>query len=105
MLNIEREEKGISIIRDQLRLNINHAVILDPTLLIPKDEWIERLQLISYKRRKPYILLYILDYAFDPYPNILEVAQHFSKKLNLPVKVITGNKKWLINYFNTTKTA
>lgn len=87
-----RENNGITILKNQLSLSSNTTVILDPTLLIPRSVWIEKMQLQSFKKRKPYILLYVLDYAFDPYPYVLEITNHFSRKMNLPIKVLSGKR-------------
>lgn len=78
-----RESEGIEIITQQLGLNKNVFVCLDPTLLLNKDQWLK----LSTKTRKiskePYILYYMWSYAFEPRPYINNVVEYFRKKTGI----------------------
>lgn len=62
--------------------------VCDPTILLEKDEWmklIDNKKSKSKKIKEGYILAYILDYAYDPYPFAYRLIEQVSAKLNLPV--------------------
>ena len=68
-------------------------VLLDPTLLIDKETWIELLQLKENKPEKPYVLAYFLD---EPSPKakriIGELANGGKEVVFLPY---SRNEVWL----------
>lgn len=74
-----RDNNGVDIINDQLKIHKDIKVILDPTLLISKDQWIE-LEDKSFCKKKKYILLYLLCYAFEPRPYVFEVIKYFKEQ-------------------------
>lgn len=76
-----REKNGIKIIEEQLGINKNVKLILDPTLLLSKNDWFKFIQRSKYKPKKKYILWYVLSYAFQPKPYILEVAKYYKEIL------------------------
>lgn len=80
---------------DQLLGNEGSQIHVDPTLLLPTEEWRKIQSDYNYQDGK-YILLYCL----EPDRTQLRIAERFSKKLKLPV-VITGyrNKKDYFNHF------
>lgn len=60
-----REDNGKILVKEMIGKDV--PVVLDPTLLLNKEQWFSFI-----KKRKPiikghYILLYILDYAVNPY--------------------------------------
>lgn len=62
-------------------------LVLDPTLLLTKKNWMEFAgdePLIEGK----YILVYILAYAWHPFPYALDVVRHFEKQTGMKVVVI-----------------
>lgn len=74
-----REKSGLEIINSLGLKNKNPVVCLDPTLLLPKEEWCK---LVTTRRRSPkYILLYMWTYAFDPRPYIFDVVRYYKDKL------------------------
>lgn len=85
-----REENGRGIIRKQLGIDKSVFVCLDPTLLLSKDEWLKILPSVRHALRKPYILLYMWTYAFEPRPYIFEVIRHFQRQLNCDVIALEG---------------
>lgn len=77
-----REEGGQRVIHDVLGLDREVRLLLDPTLLLSAPEWEQALQLPRERVRKGrYLLLYVLDYAFEPRPLIMELARRMAEKL------------------------
>lgn len=87
-----REQNGKDIIEKQLGLAKEVKVLLDPTLLLSASEWTRCFEL-SYSLPPKYILLYMLDYAFEPKPFIYNVVRHFKRTLNCPVLALAGYKR------------
>lgn len=87
-----RESNGIDIINKQLGINKDVFVCLDPTLLLSKEDWLQKLPTTMCRRRwnRPYILLYMWTYAFEPRPYIFEVVKYFQQKLNCDVLALEG---------------
>lgn len=83
-----REANGKQVAEKELQLPLTAGVIPDPTLLLSAPQWKKLFDLTGEKAQKPYILLYLLDYAFDPKPYIFEVVNHFHKKYGLEIKTI-----------------
>lgn len=87
-----REKNGLNILKNQLNFPHDVKVILDPTLLLSKEQW---LSVIKEKepsavKNKKYILLYGLYYAFEPRPYIFDVIKYFKKKYNCEVVALEG---------------
>ncbi|WP_157967376.1 polysaccharide pyruvyl transferase family protein [Paraliobacillus zengyii] len=91
-----RENQGAEII-DQL-LNKNVGVVLDPTLLITKDKWLE-IAKDSVNDR------YILVYAFGGSKNIMEFAKKVANKKGYKIIVISSTYKSIIQNVEYVKTA
>lgn len=85
-----REANGVKIIKNDLDITANIPIILDPTLLINKEEWLTSLSNTKIKKQERYIIFYMLDYAFNPKPYIFEVAKFFKDKLNAKILTISG---------------
>lgn len=87
-----REQNGANLIKEIIEKDC--PVTLDPTLLLNKREW------QSFSEKIPidedYILLYCLDYAFDPSPTIYQAAEYYRKKFGY--KVVCIDKKPDDNY-------
>lgn len=75
-----REGSGLRILHDQLGLDCPSCVMLDPTLLLSADEWTSELKLREKSDCGKYVLLYILDYAFEPRPRILDIATKMKER-------------------------
>ena len=86
-----REENGVDIFRNELGINKEIKVLLDPTLLLSKEEWLELIPRSGFQKKNPYILFYMLDYAFDPKPYIFQVVEYFAWKLNYSVIILEGS--------------
>lgn len=85
-----RESYGKEIIEHQLGVPLNVQVLLDPTLMLSKSEWLAAIPRSKFKKKENYILLYMLDYAFKPQPYIFEVAEYFQKQLGYKIYVLDG---------------
>lgn len=88
-----REDNGVSIIMDCLKLDKDVKVTLDPTLLLSKEQWLKLISRSSFKKKRPYILLYMWTYAFEPRPYILRVIEYYQKKMNADVIVLEGHRE------------
>lgn len=76
-----REKSGQKIIKDLLGKDV--PIVADPTLLLNKYEWGE---LIGGKvENNGYILVYKLDYAFDPTAVIYDVIMRLAKETSLKI--------------------
>ncbi len=67
--------------------------VCDPTLLLSKEQWDCLVEQSKYKNKNGYILLYILKYSFDPWPEINTLIESIRKKYNLPVISIYSDRK------------
>lgn len=85
-----RESNGVDIIKNELNLQCPTEVVLDPTLLLSKEEWLDIVPRSSFKKKKKYILLYMLTYAFEPRPYIFEVIKHLQTLDDYEVIALEG---------------
>ena len=66
-----REASGKEIIKELTGKEAQ--VVLDPTLLLNKDEW-NKVATVRHQVRKPYILCYFLNYSFNAFPYVDDLA-------------------------------
>lgn len=85
-----RESNGMDIIEKQLQLDIAPTLVPDPTLLLSKEEWISVVPSSKFKKKKEYILLYMLTYAFEPRPYIFEIIKELQKQNDYDVIALEG---------------
>lgn len=72
-----RENSGKQIIKD---ITGKYAdVVLDPTLLLNKDEW-NRIAAPKRQFNKNYILCYYLNYTFNSFPYVDQLADYMQKQ-------------------------
>lgn len=88
-----REKNGVAIINQELRINKPVEVLLDPTLLLSREEWLEAIPRSNFQKKRPYILFYMWDYAFDPKPYIFEVTKYFRQHTGYDIIALEGWKK------------
>ncbi len=81
-----REKNGETLIKKYI--DRDAEVVLDPTLLLSKNEWLKNFGNNNYKEN--YILVYILSYAWNPMPYANDFIEHYAKTLKLPIKIITA---------------
>lgn len=77
-----RENSGVDIIRNISGKDA--SVVLDPTLLLDKNQWN---QIATPKRlyKKKYILCYFLNYSFNAFPYVDELAEYIQKQTGYEV--------------------
>lgn len=83
-----RESSGIKIINDLIQKDA--TVVCDPTLLLNKYEWSKIASDSRITIKQPYILVYILTYAYNPYPEIDNIIQELQNQLGLHVIYLDG---------------
>ena len=86
-----REKSGIFIVHELV--NKNAELVCDPTLLLDKEEWRILAKESCIRLNEKYILVYILDYAYDPYPHIYSRIEEIQQKIKLPIVVLSGRKQ------------
>ena len=72
-----REQSSIKIIQSLIDKKVYN--VLDPTLLLTRDQW----NVIACKKRivkKKYILCYFLNYSFNAFPYVDKLADYFQKQ-------------------------
>ena len=80
-----REESDVKTVKKYA--DVDAKCVCDPTLLLTKSEW-QQLKSVNGNKRiveGRYILAYILDYSYNPYPFAKDMIDRISKELNLPV--------------------
>lgn len=85
-----REVNGVDIIQKELSIVRPVEVILDPTLLLSKKDWMSLIPRSKFIKQRPYILFYMWAYAFEPRPYIYEVVKHYKQKMNCEVIALEG---------------
>lgn len=80
-----RERKAAQIIKEYTGNDVN--VVLDPTLLLTKGDW-EDFAGSSKCIEGKYLLVYVLTYAWQPFPYALDVIESLEKKTGLKVVVL-----------------
>lgn len=72
-----RENSGVEVVKAVAGKDA--TVVLDPTLLLNKDQWNE---IAAPKRqfKRKYILCYFLNYTFNAFPYVDELAQYMQKQ-------------------------
>lgn len=88
-----RESNGVDIIKKCLGVEKDVLVTLDPTLLLSKEDWLKYIPCSVMQKKRPYILLYMWTYAFEPRPYILRVVEYFQKKMSADVRVLEGHRE------------
>lgn len=85
-----REKNGCKIVKKLLGKDI--PVVLDPTLLIAKEQWGRLAEKAVWKKPMPpkYILCYLLGYTYNPKPAMASLLENLQQKFNCPV-IMLGN--------------
>ena len=74
-------------------LGFKPKTVCDPTLLLSSHDWLKIAGELKYKLPDQYILVYILTYAYNPYPEILNLLREIKERLNLPIIVLDSKKR------------
>jgi len=88
-----RERNGVDIIQNELHIKRDIEITLDPTLLLSKEEWLKLIPRSTFSKKRPYILVYMWTYAFEPRPYILRVIEHYQKEMSADVIVLEGHRE------------
>lgn len=72
-----RENSGVNVIKDVVGKDA--TVVLDPSLLLNKDQWNE-IASPNRQYKKKYILCYFLNYTFNAFPYVDKLAQYIQKQ-------------------------
>lgn len=72
-----RENSGAELIKNLTGKEVK--VVLDPTLLLSKDEW-NQIATPNRQFKKKYILCYFLNYTFNAFPYVDELATYMQKQ-------------------------
>lgn len=93
-----RERSGAEMIRNLTGKKAK--VVLDPTLLLNKDEWNK---IASPKRivKRKYILCYYLNYAFNAFPYVDNLAKEMQKQTGFEI-VRVARPPHKLSFLNTT---
>ena len=76
-----REAQTCEMMREKLKLDVEH--VIDPTLLLTKDQWLSKLGDNNY-RKGSYILLYVIKNT----PLLKKVVKYFKTQLNIKVILV-----------------
>lgn len=86
-----REKSGVDVVRDLTGRNAD--VVCDPSLLLKSSEYHHLASRSKIKVNGPYILAYILDYMYNPYPGILDIVRRVKEVLGYKVVYIGTARK------------
>lgn len=86
-----REKSGITLAESLTGKKAD--LVCDPTLLLTKEEWSNLANQVPQRIKEPYILAYILTYAYNPYPEIDNIINEIQNKLNLKLVILDGRAK------------
>lgn len=89
-----REQQAANIINDLLNKDVD--VVLDPTLLLTKKEWLKISKKVTFRVPEKYILLY----AVSPTKEDFEMAKKFSKIVKMKIILINYNMKYIFGMKN-----
>ena len=84
-----RENSGVKLIEKLVAKKAE--IVCDPTLLLTASDYAPFIAKAHTYTRKRYLLAYILDYAFNPYPTIQEVIKRISQEQELEVIYLMAN--------------
>lgn len=82
-----REHYGANSLREIIGRNVD--VVLDPTLLMTGDEWLDAIK-PKFKECQPYISCYFIRYN----PSYLLRAKEMAAKLNVRIRIMTLSPKY-----------
>lgn len=85
-----REQSGISLVKELTGKDAK--LVCDPTLLLSEEEWLPLIAESKIKISRPYLLVFILTYSFNPYPEVNRIIEAVQKNLGLHTVVLNGNK-------------
>ena len=85
-----REKEAVQLVGNLT--NKDAVTVCDPTLLLARDDYMKiAADSKLYPSRDPYILVYALSYAYNPYPQIEKVVKYVKQKLGYKVIYLCAN--------------
>ena len=94
-----RERSGVDVVK--ALVNKDSRIVCDPTLLLSKSQWSKLIDGNKVGYKEPYILVYVLGYAYNPYPGITNIIRKVQKCLGMRVIYLTGRFQ---DYFEKNST-
>lgn len=88
-----REQKGCEIVKDLIGKETE--VVLDPTFLLNKQQWLRFAEQSTLQINEPYILVYVLGYSFNVYPYIYDLITHVQKTTKMKLAIIQMDKRYI----------
>ena len=93
-----REKNGANIVKQLL--NRHAEICLDPTLLLAKEDYQVLAKESKLNIPQPYMLVYILQYAYNPYPYATQFIQEAYRQTKLQVVCLDFSAKQHLNIPN-----
>ena len=93
-----RERSGTTLFKELTGKEAEYC--LDPTMLLTKEMWHHFANHNENLRNEKYILCYIQNYAFSPYPYVDKLIKQIKKLTGYKVKIIMMLQK--VMKYNTT---
>ena len=85
-----REKSGIELVN---KLTGKLATqVCDPTLLLSKEEWFPLASKSRIRIQKPYLLVFMLTYSYNPYPEVSRIIDEVQQKLGIHTVILSGSK-------------
>lgn len=85
-----REASGIDLVKELTGKEATQ--VCDPTLLLGKTEWDTIANESKIQINEPYILVFLLGYSFNPYPQVKNLIKKVKDSLGLKVIYLDGRK-------------
>lgn len=86
-----REESGVQLANKYGKVKAEW--VCDPTLLLTKEEWAKIAKGGKAYTKQPYILVFLLAYSFDPFPEVDFIVNKVQKELGLHVIYLDAGKR------------
>ena len=86
-----REESGVDLANKYGKTTAEW--VCDPTLLLTKQEWANIAKGGKSYKKQPYILVFLLAYSFDPFPDVDFIVNKVQKELGLHVIYLDAGKR------------
>lgn len=83
-----RESTSAGLLKEMTGNEI--PVVVDPTLLLNRNQWFELLGIEDSAAEDGYFIVYLLDYKFNPYPEVFNVIERAHKQFGGKIVVLHG---------------
>lgn len=91
-----RERSGVQIVKELTGKDSEN--VCDPTLLLNAEQWAELAEQSMFKTDEHFILVYLMAYAYNPYPDVYDYIERVYKQLALPVVFFNSRVDWKYNF-------